>query len=79
MYFPPKFYTRAFAFFIFVNGLNNLTKVLDPVFFTDDSNLFCSENNVRTLFETANQELNQINDWFFANKLSQNISYFINI
>ena len=79
MYFPPKFYTRAFAFFIFVNGLNNLTKVLDPVFFCGRFKPILFGNNVRTLFETANQELNQINDWFFANKLSQNISYFINI
>ena len=28
---------------------------------------------VRTLFEIANQELSQINDWFLANKLSLNL------
>ena len=44
-------------FLIFVNDLSNWTKVLDPVLFTDDTNLFYSENNIRTLFETANQEL----------------------
>ena len=58
---------------IFVNDLNNSTKVLDPVLFVDDTNLFCSDNNIRTLFETANQELSQINDWFLANKLSLNV------
>ena len=58
-------------FLIFVNDLSNSTKVLDPVLFADDTNLFCSDNNMRTLFETANQELNQINDWFLANNLSQ--------
>ena len=40
--------------------------------FTDNTNLFCSDSNIRTLFETANQGLSQINDWFFANKLSLN-------
>ena len=61
-------------FLIFVNDLNNsTTKVLDPVLFADDTNLFCSDNNMRTLFETANQELSQINDWFLANKLSLNV------
>ena len=60
-------------FLIFVNDLNNSTKVLDPVLFVDDINLFCSEDNTRTLFETTNQELNQINDWFLANKLSVNV------
>ena len=59
-------------FLFFVNDLNSSTKVLDPVLFADDANLFCSDDNIRTLFETANQELNQINDWFLANKLSLN-------
>ena len=54
-------------FLIFINDVNNSTKVLDPVLLADDANLFCSDNNIRTLFETANQELNQINDWFLAN------------
>ena len=61
-------------FLIFVNDLNNsTTKVLDPVLFADDTNLFCSDNNMMALFETANQELSQINDWFLANKLSLNV------
>ena len=59
-------------FLIFVNDLNNsTTKVLDPVLFADDTK--CSDNNMRALFETANQELSQINDWFLANKLSLNV------
>ena len=41
-------------FLIFVNDLKNSTKVLDPVLFVDDINLFYSDNDVRTLFETAN-------------------------
>ena len=63
---------RPLPFLVFVNDLNNLTKVLDSVLFADDINLLCSDDNKRTLFETANQELNQINDWFLANKLSLN-------
>ena len=58
---------------IFVNDLNNSTKVLDPVLFADDTNLFCSDSNIRVLFEKANQELSQIIDWFLANKLSLNV------
>ena len=59
--------------FIFVNDINNSTIVLDPVLFADDTNLFCSNNNIRALFETANQRLSQINYWFLANKLSLNV------
>ena len=60
-------------FLIFVNDLSHSTKVLDTVLFADDKNLFSSDNNIKTLFETANQELSQINDWFLANKLSLNV------
>ena len=60
-------------FLIFVNDLSNSTKVLDPVLFEDDTNFFCSDNNIRAFFGTSNQELSQINDWFFANKLSLNV------
>ena len=60
-------------FLIFVNDLTNSTKVLNPVLFADDANLFCSSNNIRALFETVNQELSRINDWFLANKLPLNV------
>ena len=71
-------------FLIFVNDVINSTKILDPVLFADDTKLFCSDNNIRALFDTANQELSQINDWFLANKLSlnvekPNICYFIDV
>ena len=41
--------------------------------FAVDTNLFCFTNNLWTLFETVNQELSQINDWFLANKLPLNV------
>ena len=63
----------SLLFLIFVNDLNNSTKVLDPVLFVDDTNLFSSDSNITVLFEKANQELSQINDWFLANKLSLNV------
>ena len=45
-------------FLIFVNDLNNPTNILDSVFFVDDTNLFCSGNNVRTSFETIFLQIN---------------------
>ena len=60
-------------FLIFVNDLKKSTEVLDPVLFAENTNLFCSDNNIRALFETVNQELSQNNDRFLANKLSQNV------
>ena len=68
---------RPLFLLIFINYLNNSTKVFDPVLFADDTNLFCSDDDIRNLFETTNQERNQINDWFLANELKkkQNICF----
>ena len=38
----------------------------------DDTNLFYSREGVNTLFKIANEELNEINEWFRTNKLSIN-------
>ena len=42
--------------------------------FADDSNLFISDSNIGNLFETMNEELRKVANWFKANKLSLNIS-----
>ena len=42
--------------------------------FANDTNLFCSGKHIKTLFQTANIELEKIAIWFQANKLSLNES-----
>ena len=59
-------------FIIYVNDLKNASNLLDPIMFADDTNLFYSHKNIKTLFETMNQELGKLNTWFQANKLSLN-------
>ena len=59
-------------FLIFVNDLHKVTKYLDPIMFADDTNLFYSHKNIKTLFQIVNSELRLINKWFLANKLSLN-------
>ena len=39
----------CFVFLIFVNDLNDSIIILDPVFFADDTNLFCSDDDIKTL------------------------------
>ena len=41
-------------------------------FFSDDTNVFCSHNNIKILFKNANDELEKNSQWFKANKLSLN-------
>ena len=59
-------------FLIFANDLQKSTKFLDPKMFANDTNLFYSNKDINTLFKIANEELNEINEWFRANKLSIN-------
>ena len=37
-----------------------------------DTSLFYSHRNIKELFQTANSELRNVNDWCFANKLFLN-------
>ena len=59
-------------FLIFINDLWHSTPLLEAILFADDTNIFYSHNNAKELFRTMNAELNHLNDWFCANKLSLN-------
>ena len=71
--FPQGFIPGLLFFLIFVNDLNSSTKVLDPVPFANNTDLFCSDSDIRTVFEIANKKLGQISDWLLVNKLSLNV------
>ena len=58
---------------IYGNDLNEVSKILDPIMFADDTNFFYSHHHKKTLFETVNCEIRNISQWFRANKLSLNI------
>ena len=55
-----------------MNDLYVSSKVLEPIMFADDTNLFFSHKNIKELFEVVNFELEKICTWFKANKLSLN-------
>ena len=61
-------------FLLYVNDLPNASKILDPINFADDTNLFFSNCDIPVLFATVNSELRIINQWFLANKLSLNVT-----
>ena len=55
-------------FLIYINDLHNASSLVNLILFADDTNLFYSHINIKTLFETVNLELDLINEWFKANK-----------
>ena len=59
-------------FIIYVNDLSDVSKILEPIMFADDTNLFFTHKNIKELFQTVNSELDKVFQWFNANKLSLN-------
>ena len=60
-------------FLVYVNNLSNVSCLLDPIMFADDTNLFFNHKGIKHLFADVNNELVNIKDWFTANKLSLNV------
>ena len=53
---------------IYINDLCQVSDILKPIMFADDTNLFCLINDIKTLFLNTNFELKTISEWFRANK-----------
>ena len=47
-------------FVIYINDLCQVSDILKPIRFADDTNLFCSINDIKTLFLNTNFELKKI-------------------
>ena len=60
-------------FLLYINDFNKSAPDLDFHLFADDSNLFCSHKSLQCLEAKVNDELNNVNNWLCANKLSLNI------
>ena len=60
-------------FLLYINDFNRCSNIFDFRLFADDSNLFYKQKNCSTLESDINGELNRINEWLCANRLSLNI------
>ena len=59
-------------FLIYVNDFPKCLSTGNSIMFADDTNIFFSEKNYKTLFAIANQQLQNIDNWLTSNKLSLN-------
>ena len=57
-------------FLIYINDIVSCSSLLKFVLFADDTNLFLSHKDIKTLFEIMNAEFEKLHTWFMANKLS---------
>ena len=59
-------------FLIYMNDLPAVLKLCHAILFADDTTIVYTSNDIQTLFQVVNQDLEMANDWFRANKLSIN-------
>ena len=60
-------------FIIYINDIVNASSVLNYVLFANNTNLFASNNDLDTLINILNKELDKISNWLKVYKLSLNI------
>ena len=60
------------AVLAYINGLPRASKLLDPLMFADDTNLFYSAFYIHWVFNIENNDLSYISHWCNSNKLSLN-------
>ena len=61
-------------FILHVNDITNTTNVLKFVLFADDTTITYSHTDIISKFDLINNELQEVCNWFKANKLSVNAS-----
>jgi hypothetical protein len=59
-------------FLVYINDIKHCTN-LSLLSFADDTTLYMSHANLTVLYNTINNELVKLNDWFCANRLSLNV------
>ena len=58
---PKEPFLGPLLFLIYINGLQFISDVLDPIMFADDSNLFYLEKDISASFLKVNKEVHKIN------------------
>ena len=60
-------------FLIYINDIVNVSNILFPILFADDSNVFHAGKDPNEMIEVMNIELNKLLTWLKVNKLSLNV------
>ncbi len=60
-------------FIIYINDIASVSDTLSSILFADDTNVLSYDYNQKELLNNINSDLNKIDDWLKANKLSLNI------
>ena len=70
---PQESILGPLLFLLYVNDSHHASKILNPIMFADDANLFFSPSDINVLLGKMNEELTDVTDWFNANKFTLNV------
>ena len=71
---PQGYILGPALFILYVNDMCNVSTTLKSILFADDTNIFHTGDDLKKVCETISHELDKLNRWFRANKLSLNVS-----
>ena len=57
-------------FFIYINDICNVSNIFNFMLFADDTTILSTHKNTKLLYEHANNELDNSQNWLRLNKLS---------
>ena len=60
-------------FIIYTNDLPNCLTHSKAILFADDTTVYSSSEDIPTLFNNVNLDLDSLTEWFRSNKLSLNV------
>ena len=69
---PQGSILASLLFVIYVNDFKNCLRFSTNISFADDTNVFIVDKHLQALYEKGNRELENIDNWMIANKLSIN-------
>ena len=73
---PQGAVTSPWLFSLYVNDMHRCSNKLTFIHFADDTTVFMSGSDLERLCEEVNQELQKVDEWMRANRLSLNVEIF---